>query len=63
MKNHQDVCAAQDAGYVEYAGLPGEVKTDCMDTPEQRTQFCCQHKSHQAHSDSGSDNEEELRWK
>lgn len=63
MKNHRDVCAAQDAGYVEYAGLPGEVKTGCMETPEQRSKFCFQHKPRQAHPDSSSDNEEELRGK
>ena len=26
-KNNQPVCAAEEAGYVEYAGLPGKVKT------------------------------------
>ena len=34
MKNRRDICAADCAGFIEYAGLPGKVKTGCMDTPE-----------------------------
>lgn len=30
MKNNRHVCAAEDAGYVEYPGLPGHVKTGGM---------------------------------
>ena len=26
MKNHRDVCAAREAGYAQFHGLPGEVK-------------------------------------
>ena len=26
MKNHRSVCAASEAGYIEYDGLPGRVK-------------------------------------
>jgi len=44
MKNRRDVCAAVDAGYTEYAGLPGEAKTGCMETPDQRSKFCSLHK-------------------
>ena len=43
-KNNRPVCAAQGAGYVEYEGLPGKVKTGCMNTPEQQSMFCYLHK-------------------
>ena len=43
-KNNRPVCAASEAGYVEYAGLPGRVKTGCMNTPEQQSLFCTLHK-------------------
>ena len=56
MKNCRGVCAAEHAGFVEYAGLPGRVKTGCMNTPEQRSKFCPQHKPRQAeNSSSGGD--------
>ena len=32
-KNYRDVCKAHDAGYVEYEGFEGVVKTGCMNTP------------------------------
>ena len=43
-KNNRPVCAAEDAGFVEYTGLPGRVKTGCMATPEQTSIFCPLHK-------------------
>lgn len=43
LKNSRDVCAAEDAGFVEYAGLPGQVKTGCMETPQQSGKFCLHH--------------------
>ena len=43
-KNNRPVCAAEEAGFVEYAGLPGKVKTGCMATPEQSSLFCSLHK-------------------
>ncbi len=53
MKNSRGVCAAEHAGYVEYAGLPRRVKTGCMDTPEQRSKYCSQHRSRQAECSDG----------
>ena len=44
MKNHRSVCAASEAGYLQYDGLPGRVKTGCTYTPEQRSQFYHLHK-------------------
>lgn len=43
MKIHRNVCAAKDAGYVEFEGLPGSVKTGCMNTPMQQSVFCDTH--------------------
>ena len=43
MKNCRDVCAAKDAGFLEYTGLPGQVKTGCMDTPKQSSKLCSNH--------------------
>ena len=39
-KNYRDVCKARDAGYVEYEGLKGVVKTGCMNTPKLQSRFC-----------------------
>lgn len=44
MKNNREVCSAADAGYIEYAGLPGSVKTGCTETPERKSKFCSLHK-------------------
>ena len=38
------MCAAVDVGFVEYPGLPGKVKTGCMETPEQQSEYCSDHK-------------------
>ena len=34
MKNHRDVCLAREAGYAEFSGLPGKVKTGCPNIPQ-----------------------------
>ena len=44
MKNHHAVCAATEAGYIEYAGLPGSIKSGCTNTPDQVSRFCSLHK-------------------
>ena len=44
MKNHRDVCLATEAGYVEYLGLPGRVKTGCANTPDFKSRYCSLHK-------------------
>ncbi len=43
-KNNRPVCAADGAGYTEYTGLPGSIKTGCLETPEQQSKFCRHHK-------------------
>ena len=53
MKNHRDVCYAINAGYVEYAGLPGRVRTGCPNTPDYKSPFCASHKPAVALRSSG----------
>lgn len=43
MKNRRHVCNARDAGYIEYQGLPGKIKTGCMLTPEYKSEYCRKH--------------------
>ena len=43
MKNHRAVCAASEAGHIQYAGLDGSVKTGCTNTPNQKNRFCSTH--------------------
>jgi len=43
MKNRRDVCMARDAGYIEYDGLPGAIKTGCMNTPQKGSRHCSLH--------------------
>ena len=56
MKNHRSVCAASEAGYLQYDGLPGRVKTGCTNTPEQRSRFYHLHKPRALTSPSSSAN-------
>jgi len=44
LKNHRSVCAASEAGYVQYDGLQGKIKTGCTNTPSQKSRFCLIHK-------------------
>ena len=43
MKNHRDVCFASSAGYTEYDGLPGSIKTGCPNTPDFKSRYCKLH--------------------
>ena len=47
MKNARQICAASNAGFVEYDGLAGMVRTGCMNTPDQKSRFCTAHKPRQ----------------
>ena len=53
-KNNRTVCAAEEAGYVEYHGLPGMVKTGCMNTPIQTSTFCALHKPREMKTENES---------
>lgn len=39
-KNYRDVCNAREAGFIEFEGLEGVVKTGCMNTPLLKSRFC-----------------------
>ena len=43
MKNHRRVCYAVNAGYAEYEGLPGVIKTGCPNTSVYKSCFCNLH--------------------
>ena len=42
-KNRRDVCAATEAGFIEYKGLPGVIKTGCQLSPGYQSQYCYHH--------------------
>lgn len=44
MKNHRNVCFATNAGYVEFNGLPGRVRTGCPNSPSYASLYCSLHK-------------------
>lgn len=44
MKNRRLVCAATHAGYTEYKGLSGRVRTGCPNMPAHKSQYCTLHK-------------------
>jgi len=44
MKNHRDVCFAKDAGFIEFEGLDGSIKTGCPETPAFKNRYCNNHK-------------------
>lgn len=43
MKKHRSVCYATHAGYAEYDGLPGVIRTGCPNTPAYKSRFCDLH--------------------
>lgn len=47
MKNYRDVCHAKDAGFIEFEGLEGSIKTGCSASPDFKSRYCVHHK-HQA---------------
>lgn len=44
MKNRRDICGAKDAGWIQYPGLTGCIKTGCMSSPSFKSPFCEEHK-------------------
>ena len=42
-KNGHNICAATEAGYAEYAHLPGSIKTGCQLSPLASSKYCCHH--------------------
>ena len=43
MKNRRNVCAAKEAGLIEYPNLPGAIKTGCQSSPLQTSKYCFHH--------------------
>ena len=43
MKNRRDVCYARDAGFIQFDGLPGLIKTGCTATPAYKSHYCSEH--------------------
>lgn len=43
LKNRRDVCYAKDAGFIQFEGLSGSIKTGCPATPTFKSRFCDQH--------------------
>ncbi len=53
MKNRRAVCLAKDAGFIEYPGLPGHIKTGCMSSPQFKSRYCKQHVTRACCGESG----------
>ena len=43
MKNQRDVCAATEAGFIQYSSLAGSIKTGCQLTPLRSSKYCFHH--------------------
>ena len=43
LKNRRDVCAATEAGFIQYPILPGSIKTGCQLSPLQTSSYCFYH--------------------
>lgn len=43
MKNRRDVCYAKDAGFIQFDGLDGSIKTGCTATPTFKSRYCTRH--------------------
>ena len=43
MKNRRNVCAASEAGYIQYEGLPTMIKNGCQLSPGYASKYCFHH--------------------
>ena len=59
MKNRRDVCYAKDAGFVEFDGLSGSIKTGCQATPAYKSRYCDHHKQFACDTQQVTGTEEE----
>lgn len=46
MKNRRNICAATEAGYVQYCNLPRSIKTGCQLSPLSTSKYCYHHAPH-----------------
>ena len=54
IKTRWDVCAATEAGYVQYEGLPIIIKTGCQLTPGYSSKYCFAHAPRIVRSEVGA---------
>lgn len=57
MKNHRSVCFAINAGYAEYKGLPGILRTGCPNTPAFKSRYCSLHSPFEESTNSATSTE------
>ena len=43
MRNQREVCKAKNAGYLQFPGLFGKIKTGCTATPAYNSRYCGNH--------------------
>ena len=60
MKNQRDVCHAKDAGFIQFEGLSGSIKTGCPATPAFKNRFCNDHKNQACNLSSSEEVDTEL---
>ena len=58
MKNHRDVCYAKDAGFIQFDGLSGSIKTGCTATPAFKNRYCSLHLNHACELRAAEEDEE-----
>ena len=46
MKNQRNICAATEAGYIQYPHLHGSIKTGCQLSPPSTSKYCYFHAPH-----------------
>ena len=60
MKNRREVCYAKDAGFIEFEGLTGSIKTGCPATPSYKSRFCENHGNQACILSVNDDTDEDL---
>ena len=60
MKNQRDVCYAKDAGFIQFEGLKGTIKTGCIATPAFNSRYCVKHKNQECALLKSNEEDEDL---
>ena len=60
LKNRRDICGAKDAGWIQYPGLAGRIKTGCVSSPSFRSRYCEEHKIRCVEGENSSSESDEL---
>ena len=61
MKNRRDVCYAKDAGFIQFDGFSGLIKTGCSATPAYKSHYCSNHANHSCTLSKPEDLDEEIQ--